>query len=357
MNLVSDRSAALGMTMEPRHNKLRNFWYIGCASSRLGRAPRSTRILSTDLVLFRDGTGRPCALLDRCCHRGVKLSLGKTTEGLLACGYHGWRYDGSGRCVHIPSLPLGHRIPEKFEVAAFPTSEGSGYVWVWMGDSQPVAPPEIPNFEQYRWRQGCFTANCDWMKMVENNLDWCHVVFAHAWTHPVFFIRLIRGPGEFDYEVRTTENGMVTFTPPTRSEEEPLPDRSLAFFRFELPDRLMVRQYYGRKDGRGVELLMYLNFVPTTSNACRAEWMFRVPIPLGRKVSWSRRRPKILIQDKELLESSQGWYDREGSGFEHSVEADVSQMTARRVVEMASDLNSSNTRDSLPRRRVVHVQV
>jgi hypothetical protein len=195
------------------------------------------------------------------------------------------------------------------------------------------------------------------MKMVENNLDWCHVAFAHEWTHPVFFIRLLRGPGEFDYEVRATETGMVTFTPPTSSEQEPIPDKALASFTFELPDRLVARQCYGRKNGRGIELLLYLHCVPTGANTCRVEWMIRVPIPLGRRISWSMRRPKIIVQDKELLESSQGWYDTEGSNFERSVEADISQMTARRIVEMAADTDRANKPYSLPKRRVVHVRV
>jgi phenylpropionate dioxygenase-like ring-hydroxylating dioxygenase large terminal subunit len=61
-------------------------------------------------VLFRDDAGKPHALLNRCCHRGVQLSLGKVVDGAIACRYHGWRYDGSGRCIHIPSLTADGRI-------------------------------------------------------------------------------------------------------------------------------------------------------------------------------------------------------------------------------------------------------
>jgi phenylpropionate dioxygenase-like ring-hydroxylating dioxygenase large terminal subunit len=102
---------------------LSNFWYTACASSRLQSAPFATRVLDSDLVLFRDSTGTAHALLDRCCHRGVKLSLGRMTDGRLACGYHGWQYDGSGRCVHVPSLTAGRQIPETFRVPSFPYFE------------------------------------------------------------------------------------------------------------------------------------------------------------------------------------------------------------------------------------------
>jgi phenylpropionate dioxygenase-like ring-hydroxylating dioxygenase large terminal subunit len=41
------------------------------------------------LERFHDGVG---ALLDRCPHRGVALSLGTITDGCLACPFHGWRF-------------------------------------------------------------------------------------------------------------------------------------------------------------------------------------------------------------------------------------------------------------------------
>ena len=86
-----------------------NFWYIACAASRLGSTPLATRVLDQELVLFRDDAGKPHALLNRCCHRGVQLSLGKVVNGAIACRYHGWRYDGSGRCKVCAGGPqAGH---------------------------------------------------------------------------------------------------------------------------------------------------------------------------------------------------------------------------------------------------------
>jgi phenylpropionate dioxygenase-like ring-hydroxylating dioxygenase large terminal subunit len=84
------------------------------------------------------------------------LSLGTITEGALACGYHGWRYDGSGQCVHIPSLVSGQRIAKGCEVPSFPTVEQEGNVWVWVGDRAPApaAPPVIADFATRRWMQG-----------------------------------------------------------------------------------------------------------------------------------------------------------------------------------------------------------
>ncbi|MGH8565884.1 MAG: Rieske 2Fe-2S domain-containing protein [Gammaproteobacteria bacterium] len=52
-------------------------------------------------------------LIDRCCHRGARLSLGTVTDGHLACGYHGWRYDRSSispRLQDDRTFPRGMKL-------------------------------------------------------------------------------------------------------------------------------------------------------------------------------------------------------------------------------------------------------
>jgi phenylpropionate dioxygenase-like ring-hydroxylating dioxygenase large terminal subunit len=106
---------------EPGENlMLRDYWYPACASSRLAAQPVASRVLDQEIVLFRDEAGAAHALLDRCCHRGVKLSLGKSTRGCVACPYHGWEYDGAGTCVHVPSLAEGREIPKASQSRVFP---------------------------------------------------------------------------------------------------------------------------------------------------------------------------------------------------------------------------------------------
>src|SRR6187402_3721697 len=95
------------------------YWYVACASSQLGDKPRAVQVLDQELVVFRDGESRAHALINRCCHRGAKLSLGRITDGNLACGYHGWQYDGNGCCVRVPSVPKALAAPGLFRVRAF----------------------------------------------------------------------------------------------------------------------------------------------------------------------------------------------------------------------------------------------
>jgi phenylpropionate dioxygenase-like ring-hydroxylating dioxygenase large terminal subunit len=77
------------------------WWYVACRSTALRRRPLARRLLGMPLVLFRDAGGQPAALLDRCPHRNLPLSLGRVlASGRLECAYHGWQLDASGRCPH-----------------------------------------------------------------------------------------------------------------------------------------------------------------------------------------------------------------------------------------------------------------
>ena len=73
---------------------------------------------------------------------------------------------------------------------------------------------------------------------------------------------------------------------------------------------------------------------------------------------WTSREPKILRQDRVLLESSQPWYDRQpDASFERSVEADTSTLLCRQIYELAASGTWNEKWSSLPRRRVVDVRV
>src|SRR5262245_26076824 len=83
--------------------RLARHWYVACRSGALGRRPVARTVLGVPLVLFRDAAGGAAALLDRCPHRNVPLSLGHVVpEGHLECAYHGWQFDGTGRCRLVP---------------------------------------------------------------------------------------------------------------------------------------------------------------------------------------------------------------------------------------------------------------
>ncbi len=116
-------------------------WYVACASSELEDLPIARTLLGTPLVLFRGPDGKPAALLDRCAHRNVPLSLGRRVDGRLECGYHGWQYAEDGRCVKVPGL-CGEAGKPARAVPRFAAMEQDAFVWVYASpDSDPTEGP------------------------------------------------------------------------------------------------------------------------------------------------------------------------------------------------------------------------
>jgi phenylpropionate dioxygenase-like ring-hydroxylating dioxygenase large terminal subunit len=122
--------------------RLSHAWYVACESSELGAKPLRIELLGTPFVLFRGEGGKPAALLDRCPHRNAPLSLGRVVSaGRLECAYHGWQFEGSGRCALVPGL-VGKSEARERRAPACATREHAGFVWVWPElDETPTSEP------------------------------------------------------------------------------------------------------------------------------------------------------------------------------------------------------------------------
>ena len=75
---------------------LRNGWYVAALSRDVGRDPKSVRICGEPVLLYRTEAGQAVALLDRCPHRLVPLSMGHVNGDAIQCAYHGITFDGTG---------------------------------------------------------------------------------------------------------------------------------------------------------------------------------------------------------------------------------------------------------------------
>jgi len=161
---------------------LANFWHPVALVEEVTEQPRQFELLGEQVVMFRDAQG-VAAFKDLCIHRGAALSLGWITDGRLTCMYHGWQYDRSGACVHIPSLPAGAAIPRKARAIAYRAAEAHGMVWVAM--DEPVQPiPPWPDYRvgpsqsrlffigKYVWKSSAGRAD-------ENGLDFSHFNHSH----------------------------------------------------------------------------------------------------------------------------------------------------------------------------------
>jgi len=173
-----------------------NFWYPILRSEDLGYdKPEKAKVLGVNLVVFRDKDGNARVLSDTCTHRGGSLggawSQGDTPriiDGCIVCPYHGWEFDGDGRCVNIPSIGYGEKTPPRAKVDAYPVQEKYGIVFAFLGDEPEESRPPLLNVEEYG--QEGWMANdilvlelpYYYERSIENGLDPAHNEFVHP-TH------------------------------------------------------------------------------------------------------------------------------------------------------------------------------
>lgn len=158
-----------------------NDWHpVATVGSLDDGRPLGSVVLGEAIVLWRHGD-QLHAWQDLCVHRGSRLSLGRVEGDTLVCPYHGWTYDGSGRCVRIPALP-GHTPPDRARVKTYHVCERYGLVWVCLGQPEREPPP-FPEWSDGRFRKllcGPYRVNASGPRMIENFLDVAHFPFVHA---------------------------------------------------------------------------------------------------------------------------------------------------------------------------------
>ncbi len=162
---------------------LRDAWHAIARSDEVTGPPLARMIFDFPLVLFRDRDGRAAALLDRCAHRNAPLSLGAVdASGHLACPYHGWRFDGRGKCRDVPGL-LAESIGAGRSVPSFATLEQDGFLWIWgRPDAEPNGlPMRIPHIDDpaYLTVLREYDVECTMHAALENALDVPHTAFVH----------------------------------------------------------------------------------------------------------------------------------------------------------------------------------
>ena len=107
-----------------------NGWFAVAWSKDLvpGEVKR-TRYFGQDLVMFRTRQGRVHVFDAYCAHLGAHLGEGGRVVGeTLRCPFHGWQYEGSGKCVAIPYC---QDVPSAARVRSWPVSEVNRMIFVW----------------------------------------------------------------------------------------------------------------------------------------------------------------------------------------------------------------------------------
>jgi nitrite reductase/ring-hydroxylating ferredoxin subunit len=162
-----------------------NVWTpVTQAKHLTANVPLGVMLAGERVVFFRKADGTATALIDRCPHRGVQLSLGKrTADGCLECPFHAWTFNSDGHATYVPLNPDAKR--ERLFATPLPTREIGGLLWVYTAagttaPSEPIVPDGLTmkasrTFIEVEWK-------AHWTRAMENMLDNPHVPYVHAKT-------------------------------------------------------------------------------------------------------------------------------------------------------------------------------
>jgi phenylpropionate dioxygenase-like ring-hydroxylating dioxygenase large terminal subunit len=161
-----------------------NFWYpIARSEDVADDKPLRVELLGLPFVAFRDKNGDAHLLSDTCAHRGGSLSAGSVREGRAVCPYHGWEYDGDGKCQRIPSLK-DVKTPARAKVDSYPVKEKYGIMFAFLGDLPENERPPLHEIEEHGlpgWKTQLYVYDvaCNYERSLENGLDPVHNEFVH----------------------------------------------------------------------------------------------------------------------------------------------------------------------------------
>ena len=106
------------------------------------------------------------------------MSTGWVEGEDIRCFYHGWKYDGFGRCLEQPAEL--DAFSSKVAIPGYPTREYLGLVFAFIGEGEP------PPFWRFSQLEGegelvvrSWSRNSNYWNGIENSCDQVHVNFVH----------------------------------------------------------------------------------------------------------------------------------------------------------------------------------
>jgi len=159
--------------------------------SELKTRPRAIKLSDKDYVVWKCSGKSYNVLVDRCAHRAAKLSTGMVVNGNIECPYHGWQFNGCGRCVKIPQAPADSKLPStaiNIKGTDYSAKAHDGIVWMYPGSDQTALEEEVnticrlfnfSNNPAYLLTERAFDAPYSYYLQIENLLDPAHINFVH----------------------------------------------------------------------------------------------------------------------------------------------------------------------------------
>lgn len=195
-------------------------WFVVAFSDELPAGAVLVRhYFGQDIVLYRTRDGQACAVDPHCPHLGAHLGHGgRVEEDRLRCPFHGWCFDGHGRCVEVPGAA---RVPPRAALRAWPLRERNGTVFVYhdaSGAAPGWEPPVLPEEEWSRDYTVLWTLRTHPQEVFENTVDTAHLRPVHGAEGT----RLLREPAQdgprLQVSLRFTASGESIGMPGTSND-------------------------------------------------------------------------------------------------------------------------------------------
>jgi phenylpropionate dioxygenase-like ring-hydroxylating dioxygenase large terminal subunit len=311
-----------------------NFWYPVARSRDVkpGKA-HAVSFAGDPIALVRPHHGEVYALENRCAHRQVPLHIGVVEGDGIRCSYHGWTYDGAGKCISVPYLDSCKLLPNN--VRSYPCREAYGLIFVFPGDKPKVESavfPGIPSAAdpKYKTRYLDREVACHYTFMHENLMDMNHQ-FLHR--------RFMGGVQTFFLGKRCGDNWVeADYSFKRKSGKQPLGEKFILGQRAQAAegqrDLMTIRTEYPYQTlrfwtagSKNPALDLWNVYVPVDheqrKNHTYGLMMIRKPsIPglmelLWPGIVWFTNH--IFAEDRTICELEQAAFDKKGADGNHEI--------------------------------------
>jgi vanillate O-demethylase monooxygenase subunit len=340
-----------------------NAWYAVARDVELRHELLARRICDIPVVMYRKSDGTPVVLEDCCWHRMLPLSMGKLSGDELVCGYHGLRYDGAGRCTHMPSQPF---VNPSACVRSFPVVERHRFVWIWPGVASLADERSLPDLHQNRDPQWAgdgdrIHARCNYKLVLDNLMDLTHETFVHGDSIGQAAVAETAFETHHGRDVVRVTRWMIDVPPPpfwAKQLGKPGRVDRWQIIRFQAPSTITIDvgvapTRTGAPEGdrsQGVNGLVINTITPETSRTCHYLWAFvrnyrRDEQALTHEIREGVAR--IFKQDERVLEAQQRAVDEFPERSFYDLNIDAGGVWARRQITAMIDAERSQRRLSV----------
>ena len=327
--------------------QLREHWYVACTAHELERARvYAATVLGLGIAIYRKRDSSIAALLDQCVHRGTALSAGRVSEDCLVCPYHGWRYDGAGRVVHIPSQDgaAPPARPHAYRQRAFAARESYGLIWVYAGERDPQLAPifPMPFWRTPPWVTYYMVSRFDGTvgALAQNFMDVPHTVFVHDTIFRKSPARSMRSTVELkaasvEVEYHDADDTIGMFPWLTNPDRETLVHTD----KFFAPNVTRCDYHWGEKSG----FVITSQMTPLDDRSCRVYTLISYRFPLPRLLVRCLRpllhayTRTVLEQDIRIMRANRRGLDNAPAPQQRNVKADLVHVRIERLIDAVRD--------------------